>query len=78
MFIYCIINVITKNQNRDESYIDSPHWIKSKKAIINSISKKDNKCFQYAVTVTLNHEEIGKHSGRTTKIKPFINKYNWK
>ena len=66
------------NQNCDESYIDSPGCIKNKKVTVNSINKKDNKCFQYAVTVTLNHEEIGKHSGRTTKIKPFINKYNWK
>ena len=36
-----------------------------------------NKYFQYAVTVTLNHEEINKDSQRTTKIKPFISKYNW-
>ena len=39
------------NPNRDESYIDSPDWVKIKKATINSINKKDNKCFQYAVTV---------------------------
>ena len=38
---------------------------------------KKNKCFEYAVTVMLKHEEIGKHSERITKIKPFINKYNW-
>ena len=25
----------------------------------------------------LNHEEIGTHSERIAKIKPFINKYNW-
>ena len=25
-------------------------------------NKKYNKCFQYAATVALNHEEIGKHS----------------
>ena len=25
----------------------------------------------------LNHEEKGKHAERTTKIKPFINKYKW-
>ena len=37
----------------------------------------DNKCFQYAVTIALNHEEIGKHSERITKIKHFLNKYNW-
>ena len=39
--------------------------------------KKDNKCFQYAVTVAFNHEEIGKNPERITKIKPFINKYKW-
>ena len=60
----------------DGSYIDSPGWIKNKKAKINPINKKD-KCFQYAVTVTLNHEEIKKDLQRITRIKPFINKYNW-
>ena len=35
------------------------------------INKKYNKCFQYTVTVALNHEEIGKSPGRITKIKPF-------
>ena len=29
-----------KNQNRGESYIDSPDWIKNKKAPINPIKKK--------------------------------------
>ena len=58
--------------------IDSPNWLKNKKATINPINKKYNKCFQYTVTVSLNHEEMGKHSGRMTKIKPFMNKYNWK
>ena len=65
------------NPNRGGSYIDSPGCIKNKKATINHINKKDNKCFQYAVTVVLNHEEIGKHSERIIKIKPFISKYNW-
>ena len=64
------------NANRGGSYIDSPDWIKNKKATINPINKKDNKCFPYAITVTLNHEEIKKDLQRITKIKPFINKYN--
>ena len=59
------------------SYIDSPDWTKNKKVTINPINDHD-KCFQYTATVTLNHEEIGKHSQRISKIKPFINKYNWK
>ena len=66
------------NPNCGGSYIDFPDWIKNKKTTINPINKKDNKYFQYAVTVTLNHEEIGKHPERITKIKPFINKYKWK
>ena len=48
------------NLNCGRSYIDSSDWIKNKKAAINLINKKDNKCFQYAVTVALNHEETEK------------------
>ena len=66
-----------KNSKHVGSYINSPDWVKNKKATINPINKKDNKYFQYAITVALNHEEIGKHPERITKIKPFINKYNW-
>ena len=36
------------------SYIDSPDWIKMKKAAINLKNKYD-KCFQYAVTVALDY-----------------------
>ena len=65
------------NPYRGGSYLDSRDWIKSKKAAINPINKKDNKCIQNAVTVALNYEEITKYQQRITKIKPFINKYNW-
>ena len=37
--------------------MDSPAWIKKKAATINSINKKDKKCCQCAITVTLNREE---------------------
>ena len=39
-----------------KSYIDSPAWIKNKKARINHFNKKVNKCFHFAVTVALNYE----------------------
>ena len=45
------------NPNCGGSYIDSPGCIKNKKSTTNPINKKDNKCFQYTVTVALNHEE---------------------
>ena len=57
------------NFNRGGSYVDSPDWIKNKKAAIKPINKKDSKCFQHAVTVALNHEEIKKDPQRITKIK---------
>ena len=56
IFIYWIINVINPNCGR-WLHIDSPKWIKNKKTAINPINKKDDKCFQYAVTVALNHKE---------------------
>ena len=58
------------------SYIDSPDWIKKKKATINP-KNTDGKCFQYAATVALNYEEMESHPERVSSIKPFINKYNW-
>ena len=64
------------NLNYGGLYIDSPDSIKSREATINRINKKD-KCFQYAVTVMLNHEEIRTYPEKITKIKPLINKYNW-
>ena len=57
-------------------YIDPPDWMKNKKATINPTNKKE-KCFQYAITVVLNYEEIKRDLKRITKIKPFKNKYNW-
>ena len=50
--LYCKCHKI--NPNRGGSYIDSPDWIKSKKARINSINQKYNKRFQYAVISGLN------------------------
>ena len=58
--------------NRGGSHIDSPEWIKNKKVTINPKNKRDNKCFQYALTVALNHEKIKDHPERISKIKPFI------
>ena len=63
--------------NRGGSNIDSPEWLNNKKATINPKSSGD-KCFQYALTVALNHEQIKKDPQRIIKMKPFINQYNWK
>ena len=64
------------NSNRSGSYIDSPDWIKNRKASINPINKTNSKCFQCTTTVALNHKEEGKNLKRISKIKHFINKYS--
>ena len=46
--------------NYGGSYIDSLNWIKNKRAKTNPINKKENKCFQYAIIVAINHEQIKK------------------
>ena len=43
------------NPNRGGSNIDSHDWIKIKKATKNHINKNENKCFQCAEIVALNH-----------------------
>ena len=42
------------NPNCSGSYIDSPQWIKNKKATTYPIIKRGNGCFQYPATIALN------------------------
>ena len=80
-FIFNGVNYLFYNLNRitiskGGSYIESPKWLKDKKCTINQ-KNTDNKCFQYATTLALNFNNIDKHHQRISKIKPFINNYNW-
>ena len=68
-FVYDSVDVLYYNLNkvtlsRGRSYIDSPKWLRNKKATINPKNKKDDRCFQYAVTVALNYEQIKDHPER--------------
>ena len=73
-YLYYDLNRITISKGG--SYIESPKWLKDKKCTINQ-KNTDNKCFQYATTLALNFDNIDKHHQRVSKIKPFINNYNW-
>ena len=80
-FIFSGINYLYYDLNRititkGGSYIESPKWLKDKKCTINQKST-DNKYFQYATTLALNFNNIEKHHQRISKIKPFIDNYNW-
>ena len=74
-FLYYDFNKISIN--RGGSYTDSPKWLKDKKSTINP-KNNDYKCFQYTITLALNLDRINKNPQRTSKIKPFIEQYNWK
>ena len=52
-------NLQRTNLKRDGSYVDSPKWLKNKKAATNQ-KNNDNNCFQYALTVALNYQDIKK------------------
>ena len=80
-FIFNGVNSLYYDLNRitisnGGSYIESPKWLKDKNCTINK-KNNDNKCFQYAATLALNINSIDKHHQRITKIKSFIDNYNW-
>ena len=61
-FIFDLVQLLYYKCNkivfkRGGSYIDSPDWIKYKKAAINP-KNADNKCIQYAANVALSYGEI--------------------
>ena len=64
--------------NRGSPYINSPEWVKNKRATINPKNVRDNECFKYEIIAALHRQEIGRDPQRITKFKPFIDNYNWK
>ena len=57
------------------SELNSLGWLQCKKeAIINN----NNNNFQNALDDALNYQTIEKDPQRISKLKPYINKYNWK
>ena len=59
-------------KNKLELY--SSEWLRSKKE---SITSEDN-CFQNVLNHSLNYETIKANPERTSKLKKYINQYNWK
>ena len=83
-FISDSVDVLCYNLNkisRGGSYKESPKCLKNKNEIINP-KNNDDKCFQYALTVALNYEQIKKDPLRISFADPqkksFINQYIWK
>ena len=56
--------------NRGESCIDSPEWLKNKKATINP-KNVDNECLKHTIIAALNHKKIKNQPERISNLKSF-------
>ena len=63
----CNIGFRKINLLRGASFIDTPEWLKHKKATINPQNTNDVYCFIYAVTIALFNKELGKNPGRISQ-----------
>ena len=57
------------------SELNSLGWLRDKKEAI--INNNNNNIFQNALDDVLKYQTIETHSERISKLKPYINKYNW-
>ena len=63
---------------RGASFIDTPDWLKPKKATINPQNKNDVYCFMYAATIALYRSELGKNPRRINeKLHLYSDIFNW-
>ena len=60
------------------SELNSSGWLRHKKELIINNNNNNNKYnFQNALDDALNYQTIEIHPERISKLKPYINKYNW-
>ena len=58
-------------------HIDTPEWLKHKKATINPQNKNDVFCFMYIIGIALYHNELGKNPGCISKKLGIYCAFNW-
>ena len=77
VFIFDSVNLLyyhlqkTSVKRTRSSYIDSPKCLKNKKATMNP-RNNDNKCFQHALTVPLNYQNIKKTLKEYQTLNPLL------
>ena len=59
------------------SELNSLGWLRGKKEAIINNNNNNNNDFKNALDDALNYQTIEKYPPRISKLKPFINKYNW-
>ena len=60
------------------SYIETPKWLKSKKATVNPKNAHDMYCFMHTITIALFHKELSTNPERITKkLIAYAQRFNW-
>ena len=62
---------------RGKLYIKSPEWVLNKRATINP-KNKGNKCFQYSITVAMNHKTLKTIQKEYQILNPLLISIIWK
>ncbi|XP_057305351.1 uncharacterized protein LOC130642280 [Hydractinia symbiolongicarpus] len=70
------IDFLKLKLTRGSSYIETPGWMSMKKTIINPINN-DEEFFKYAIIAAIHQEEIGTNHQRISKLRPYVDQYNW-
>ena len=73
----CNIHFHKIDLRRGSSFIDTPEWLKNKKATINPQNTNNAYCFMYAIAIALFHEALGNNPGRISKkLIEYVNAFN--
>ena len=63
---------------RGSSFIDTPEWLKNKKATINLQNANNPYCFMYAIAIVLFHEALDNNPGRISKnLIEYVDAFSW-
>ena len=74
----CNIHFHKIDLRHEASYIETPEWVKTKKAVFNPEIENDVYCFMHAITIALDHNEMGNNVGRISKkLMEYVNRLNW-
>ena len=74
--LYLDISIDCLNLTQGNSHIPLPEWIAAKKAIINP-KNEDEECFKWPVIAALHHGEIGSNSKCVSKLRKYVDNYDW-
>ena len=75
--LFLDVNFHLLNLTRGGSYLPLPDWIAKGKAIINPQNDDDEECLKWAAIAALKWLDIKFHPECVSKIRKFVDNYDW-